>query len=95
MGDKAALSADEYFAGKTAAPIKISLENGFTPKRKTELTPSAAKPASSATAAPVAAKKTAGKVLSEKDVKELKDLLAQKEVTVEAIEAKLAALKSK
>ena len=30
---------------------------------------------------------------SEKDVKELKDLLAQKEVTVEAIEAKLAALK--
>jgi len=42
-GSEPSLSADEWFGGANKAPIKVSLENGFVPKAKSDFKPTVVK----------------------------------------------------
>ncbi|EPZ31343.1 DUF1900-domain-containing protein [Rozella allomycis CSF55] len=99
IGDKAPLTADEFFDGKDAKPILISLEKGFVPSEKKEFV------SQTVTKSP-SIELEAMKIMSDKEVREafhqqrkeieeLKNQIAQKDVTIRQLEIQLEAAKNK
>eukprot|EP00158_Paraphelidium_tribonemae_P002387 Partr_v1_DN25321_c0_g1_i2_m22006 putative Coronin, actin binding protein len=90
QGDKPSLSAADWFGGKNANPLLISLEKGFTPTARKDFVTEASAPATTAAAGPQSEKEYQDAYHSlRKENEGLKNEIAQKDVRIRQLEVQM------